>query len=319
VDLLQKLQPDGVLGVFRFTGPLSAALADVPYDSLICGSMTPAFTGALGLAADEPGAREQAEAMAGFRSTCARRMRPALAALGLAPVDDAWDLLVGRRTFLWDYPEFEPLPITLGYHHVGPVQWTHWPRPEVDAGRLDKLRGPIAYVSFGTGGVPTGWLRHIVDTLWLLGYSVALALGGQATATDFPTAPERLAVFEFLPVELVFARASLVVCHGGQGLIFEALRQRLPVFVLPMQPEQAQNGLCVERIGCGRRLLRGVVFTGQSTDFETPFLACPVRHVADEIAEFLSNEQTPSQLALASSQISRYRGTDTLATLLSNP
>jgi hypothetical protein len=86
-----------------------------------------------------------------------------------------------------------------------------------------------------------------------------------------------------------------------------------------MQPEQAQNGLCVERIGCGRRLLRGVVFTGQSTDFETPFLACPVRHVADEIAEFLSNEQTPSQLALASSQISRYRGTDTLATLLSNP
>ncbi len=319
VALLQKLQPDSVLGVFRFTGPLSAALANVPYDSLICGSMTPAFPGPLGFAADEPGAQDQAEAMAGFRRTCARRMRSALTALGLGPVDDTWELLVGRRTFLWDYPEFQPLPTTPGYHHVGPVQWTHWPRPEVDADRLDKLCGPVAYVSFGTGSVPVVWLRHLIDVLWLLGYSVALAMGGQSTAAALPSSPERLAAFEFLPIELVLARASLVVCHGGQGLVFEALHQRLPVFVLPMQPEQAQNGLCVERMGCGRRLQRGVVFTGQSSDVEAAFLARPAHELADEIAEFLSNAQTPTQLALASSQIARYRGTDTLATLLATP
>lgn len=318
VDLLRELRPDGVLGVFRFTGPLSAALADVPYDSLICGSMTPAFPGALGFAADEPGANEQQEAMRGFRRTCARRMSPALAALGLAPVGDAWDLLAGRRSFLWDYPEFQPLPATPSYRHVGPVHWAHWPQPDVDTGRLDALRGPLAYVSFGTGRVPASLLKRLIDALWLSGYSVALALGGQAAA-DLPTDPQRLAIFEFLPVERVLARASLVVCHGGQGLVFEAIQQGLPVFVLPMQPEQAQNGVCVERMGCGQRLLRGVVFTGQPTDFEAAFLERPPRELADQMSQFLSDAGMPEHLALAADQIGRYRGAESLAMQLANP
>ncbi len=319
VDLIRKLRPDTVLGVFRFTGPLSAALADVPYDSLICGSMTPAFPDVLGFDADEPGAKDQAEAMQFFRRACAQRMKPAFAALGLTPVDDAWELLVGRRTFLWDYPEFQPLPMTPGYHHVGPVHWAEWPRPEVGTDRLDKLRGPIAYVAFGTGSVPPSLLRHLIEVLWSMGYSVALALGGQSVAAELPYAPERLAVFEFLPVEVALARASLVVCHGGQGLVFEALAQRLPMFVLPMQPEQAQNGLCVERMGCGRRLLRGVVFVGQASGFEAAFLERPVQQLADEMSGLLDDKQTSVQLALASRQISRYQGVDALVTQLENP
>jgi UDP:flavonoid glycosyltransferase YjiC (YdhE family) len=134
-----------------------------------------------------------------------------------------------------------------------------------------------------------------------------------------PSAPERLAAFDFLPVELAFERAGVVVCHGGQGLIFEALRQRLPVFVLPMQPEQAQNGLCIERMGCGRRLQRGVVFIGRGTTFEAAFLARPARQLAEEMAEVLADKQTSVQLTIASEQISRYQGTETLATLLENP
>ena len=318
VDLLQRLRPDVVLGVFRFTGPLSAALAGVPYDSLICGSMTPVCPDALGFATGETGADEQAAALRFFRRVCARRMQPALAALGLDPVDDAWQLLVGRRTFLWDFPEFQPLPTSPGYHHVGPVLWSGWPRPETDSDALDLLEGPIAYVAFGTGRVPPRMLRHLLEVLRRLGYSVALALGGQSTAAaaTLPASPTQLAVFEFLPVEQVLARASLVVCHGGQGLVFEALRQRIPVFVLPLQPEQAQNGVCVERMGCGRRLLRGVVFTGQVDDIETAFLARPVDLLAAEMAAFLADVQTPEHLALASEQVSRYQGATALATLL---
>lgn len=318
VALMKQLQPDAVLGVFRFTGPLSAALANVPYDSLICGSMTPAFRGVLGFDANEFGAEDQAEAMRSFRRACAHRMRPAIAALRLPPVDDAWELLVGRRTFLWDYPEFQPLPITPGYCHVGPIHWAQWPRQEVDAAGLEKLRGSIAFVSFGTGSVPASLLKHLINVLWSMGYSVALALGGQS-AVGLPHAPERLAVFEFLPVEIAFAHAKLLICHGGQGLVFEALRQRLPIFVLPMQPEQAQNGVCVERMGCGERLLRSVVFQGQADSYETAFLARPAHEVAAQITKCLDNEQVPLQLALASRNISGYNGAADLATLLENP
>jgi len=319
LDLLTKLRPDAVLGVFRFTGPLSAALAGIPYDSLICGSMTPAFKDILGFAADEPGAAAQAEAMQFFRRACAQRLRPALDTLGLPPVDDIFQLQVGRRTFLWDFPEFQPLPAPPGYHHVGPVLWSGWPQPEIGLDALDRLQDPIAYVAFGTGGMPPVLLRHLVEALWRMGYSVALALGGQAAATDLPVDPSRLAVFEFLSVDLILEHVGLVVCHGGQGLIFEALCQRIPVFVLPLQPEQAQNGVCVERMGCGRRLLRGVVFAGPATNIEAAFLARSVDELADEMSAFLADEQTPTHLALAARQVSSYAGVNTLATLMENP
>lgn len=316
VDLLRRLKPDAVLGVFRFTGSLSAKLAGIPYDSLICGSMTPACTNVLGFAADEPGAQEQAAALRVYRRACADRMRPALIALGLDPIDDAWQLLVGRRTFLWDFPEFQPLPQTPGYHHVGPVHWSGWPQMQTGSDALDRLERPIAYVAFGTGFVPPRLLQHLIEVLWQMGYSVALALGGQSASADLPVSPTRLAIFEFLPVEQVLARTSLVVCHGGQGLIFEAMQRRIPVFVLPLQLEQAQNGVCVERMGCGRRLLRGIVFTGQADFGEKTFLERPVELLAEEMSTFLADQQTPTCLAKASEQISRYRGIDDLAARL---
>jgi UDP:flavonoid glycosyltransferase YjiC (YdhE family) len=313
VALLKLLRPDSVLGVFRFTGPLSAMLAGVPYDSLICGSMTPACPDVLGFAMGEAGADKQAEALRFFRHGCARRMQPAMEALGLDPVDDIWQLLVGRRTFLWDFPEFQPLAPCPGYHHVGPVFWSAWPQPEPCNYALDRLNGPIAYVAFGTGPVPPRMLRHVIELLWTMGYSVVLALGGRAMAVELPMAPDRFAVFEFLPFDKVIERARLLVCHGGQGLVFEAMRHGIPIMVLPLQPEQAQNGLCVERMGCGRRLVHGVIFTGDPVNAEEAFLARPVTSLAEGVSSFLADERTPNRLVHASEQIGRYQGATALA------
>lgn len=315
-DLLRQLRPDAVLGVFRFTGPISAELAGIPYHSLICGSMTPACSEVLGFEKDEPGEQDQAKALLFFRQHCAQRLRPALTRLGRPPIDDLWQLLEGHRTFLWDYPEFQPLEEKAAYHHVGQVLWNKWPQHDVAWEKLDQLRGPIAYVAFGTGSVPHGWLTRLVQALWEAGCSVALGLGGQGPAPELPVDPTRLAVFDFLPVEDALPRADLVVCHGGQGLIFEALRQHIPIFVLPMQPEQAQNGRCLERLGCGRRLLRGVVFSGHLSDLGTAFLARPKQELADEIASFLPNSRLAGHLASAASHLNHYRGAEQLVSLL---
>lgn len=310
VDLIEHVQPDAVLGVFRFTGPLSARITRVPYDALICGSMTPACDEVLGFAPGEAGADAQQSALTFFRRACARRMAPALTALGLEAPDDAWQLLQGRRTFLWDFPEFQPLPATPGYHHVGPLAWNGW--PQADASALDRLQGPIAYVAFGTGGVSARMLRHLLEALWHLGFAVALALGGQQAA-GLRGPPEKLAVFEFLASGQVLPRAALVVCHGGQLLVFEAMRHLLPVFVLPLQPEQAQNGVCVERLGCGQRLLSGVVFQGDVQAAETAFLQRPASDLADEIAACLADAGLSGRLAHAAACLDRYPSTAALA------
>lgn len=318
VDLLNRLRPDVVLGVFRFTGPLSAALAGIPYDSLICGCMTPACPDVLGFEPGEPGEEEQSKALRFFRRTCAQRLHPVFSSFGLPPVDDAWQLLVGQRTYLWDYPEFQPLPATPGFHHVGPVLWTKWPTPKLRGNELDTLKGPVAYVAFGTGDVPPEWLTHLVRALWNIGYSVAIALGGRPVLVDLPPDPLRLSVFDFLPVEVALPRASLVVCHGGQGLIFEALSARVPVFVLPMQPEQAQNGRCLERMGCGTRLLRGNVFGGRASHNLDAFLERPIDILADEMAAFLASDGLHRRLEEAARTQSGYRGAEQLATVLEN-
>lgn len=312
-DLLQRLRPDRVLGVFRFTGALSAALADVPYDSLICGSMTPACPDVLGFEDGEAGVREQQAFLQFFRQACARRMRPAMLDLGLEPVDDVWQLLVGQRTLLWDFPEFQRLLPTASYHHVGPVHWTGWPRPRGVDDALDRLVGPVAYLAFGTGFVQPRLIRHLVEVLWRMGYSIALALGGQMLAAELPADPSRLATFDFLPVEDVLPRARVVVCHGGQGLIFDAMRRCIPVFVLPLQLEQAHNGVCVERMGCGRRLVRGVVYGGQADFGADMFLERPVEEVIDEMQGVLGDPETSLHLFRAGDAVRRYTGVVTLA------
>ena len=323
LDLIRELRPDAVLGVFRFTGRLSATLAEVPYHSLICGSMIPACDEVLGFERDAPQAAHQDAALRFFRRACADRLRPALRALGLADVEDAWQLLLGRSTYLWDFPEFQPLPANRGWRHVGPVRWGGWPLPEADAARLRRLAGPIAYVAFGTGGVSPDLLARLVELLWSMNYAVALALGGQALAGAaaralLPTdaTDQRLAVFDSLPAERVMNQVSLLVCHGGQGLVFEALRHRVPVFVLPLQPEQAQNGRCVERLGCGRRLVRDVVFNGRSLASEAAFLARPVAEVAAEMRALLEDPGTARRLVVAADTLSRYRGAEAIAASL---
>ena len=41
VELINKIKPDRILGVFRFTLYASSQLAKIPYDLLICGCMIP--------------------------------------------------------------------------------------------------------------------------------------------------------------------------------------------------------------------------------------------------------------------------------------
>lgn len=312
IDLIRRTRPDRLLSVFRFTAPLSAALSHCPHDSLSCGAMLPSLTEPLGFLPHEAGAVAQRDALTFFRLAGARRMAPALQRLGLPPVDDLLDLQLGTRTFLWDYPEFQPLPPTVGVRHIGPLFWSGWPVPVSNYTTLDALRGPIAFVAFGTGHAPPLLLRRLIEALWQHGFAVALALGGQ-DARDLPHDPAHLAVFDFLPTAHILPRAALVVCHGGQLLVFEALAQRRPVFVLPLQPEQAQNGVCLERLGCGRRLLTGLVYTGDPSAVEPAFLARPSQAIATDLASVLDAADTPSRLAAIAAAQSRYVGATALA------
>jgi len=306
--LLESYRPDRVLGIFRFTLKAASQLAGVPYDSLICGCLLPGACDAYGYAPSETGARHQAELMSGFFRYAGARLSRVMAGYGLDGVDDAREMLLGERTFLWDFPEFFPLDLPAGCVHIGAISWADWPVEDSSWENFEPYEGrPLAVLSFGTCVGDSGVAQYLKQILGDMGFHVLLAAGGQQEMIKGMSQTPWLSVCGFAPLHQLWPKVSLLVSHGGQMTTFEALRHRVPVAVIPFQPEQAHNGVCLEALGCGRRLTPGRPFLGNSKVYEEALIAGGEKRLHSIFAKLL-NAQTVHCIEQAREQMSRYRG-----------
>ncbi|MHB8707499.1 MAG: glycosyltransferase [Desulfuromonadales bacterium] len=301
-QLLETLRPDRVLGIFHFTLLAAARLAGIPCDSLCCGCMLPGVVDALGFAPGEHGYEQQGAVMDGFFRYAGHRLSQTLAGFGLPAVSDAREMLLGERTFLWDIPEFQPGAVRPGVVHVGPVLWDGWAYDDLDWVYLDRQPRPLAILSYGTCSGSLQEARRLVRLLGELGYQVA-ATHGQ-TGDEGPP-PEWLTWCRFAPLPQLLDRASLFVCHGGQLSVFEALSRQVPVAVMPFQPEQAQNGVCLEQLGWGERLVPGQVFLGRPAVYTEALQQRSDSSLMDTLAALATRRD---QLSQASNLLAPYQG-----------
>lgn len=312
--LMEEFRPDRVLGVFRFTLKAAAALAGVPYDSLTCGCMLPATTDVLGFAPGEAGADEQKQYLDAFYHYAGAKVSAVLRDLGLPPVRDVREMLQGERTFLWDFPEFMPVSPEPGLHHVGPLSWDHWPHETLDVSQSIDGDGPLAIVTFGTCVNDVEVAIRTVRLLVEMGYRVLLAAGGQKELLGAARFSPRVTVCRFAPLHLLFPHAALLVCHGGQMTVFEALAQKVPVLVMPLQPEQAHNGVCLERLGCGSRLLPPQTFRGSSQVYIDAFQSLTDAELRTRIESCTRRDE--NSLEAAQRVLARFDAPGTLSDLL---
>lgn len=314
-QLISDYRPDRVLGVFRFTLKASAELAGVPFDSLICGCMLPCSTDALGFATGERGSDTQKKIMSGFFRYSGLRISQALASFGLAAIDDCRRMLVGERTFLWDFPEFMPIAPVPGVVHAGPIFWDQWPYDKYDWDGLETGDRPLAVVSFGTCNGHAKGTERLAAVLGGLGYHVLITGGGMGLTSRL-AAESWLTLCEFAPLQRILPNADLLVSHGGQMSIFEAIANEVPIVVMPFQPEQAHNGVCLERMGCGGRLVPGQVFLGDSAIYTNALEQKRDVDLAEAITGLASGPGLAVNLAAARWQMSRYRGVKDLVPLM---
>lgn len=316
-ELIARWRPDRLLGVFRFSLKAAAQLAGVPCDSLLCGSMLPEMPETLGFADDETDRDRQGLYLDTFFRYAGARMSRALTGLGLNPVTDIRELLKGERTFLWDTPDFQPLPEIAGTTHVGPIFWDQWPRdrPESSTARGTDSE-PLAVVAFGTCVGSVDVARRLVRLLLDMGFRVLLAAGGQTALLDLMPAEPRLTTCCFAPLNQVLPQASLLVSHGGQMSVFEALQHGVPVAVMPFQPEQAHNGVCLERLGCGRRLVGPTPFLGNSEVYLKALAARTDGELRDIFLALSRDDQVRSRLVAARENLTGYRGALAVAEFL---
>ncbi len=98
--------------------------------------------------------------------------------------------------------------------------------------------------------------------------------------------------------------------------VFEALQNKVPAVVMPFQPEQAHNGVCLERMGCGTRLIPPRPFQGNPGVYIEALERMSDEEIRSKINGLMRDPMTEKRLSEASAIIGRYTGAETVADLL---
>jgi UDP:flavonoid glycosyltransferase YjiC (YdhE family) len=192
-------------------------------------------------------------------------LRPALQAAAAEGVGDRW-----RRHGL-DVPAdagihgdlyLDPCPPSLADPAVPAPAARHPMRASWAAGdrdglperisRLGQLR-PLVYATIGTlfGRAGTEPLAVMIDGLRRLDVDVIATVGPDCDPLDLDPGDPGVVVERFVPQDLVLARCSLAVIHGGSGSVLGALQHEIPMVVVPLGADQFDNAAAVDRAGAG--------------------------------------------------------------------
>jgi len=209
------------------------------------------------------------------------------------PVRDAFAATGG--TVLHLYPEALVHRPVAGRHYLGSAG-----RREALPGDLDALLrraadGPTAYVSLGTFlSVRDDVLAVLVEGLRPAGARVVLATGA-ADPAALPDLPDGSIARPVLPQVAVLDRCDVVLTHGGNNTVTEALTAGLPLVVAPLSTDQFPVAADVERAGVG-----AVVDPNRATPADvaaalTVALSPPVRARAARLGEALRTDSGPAR------------------------
>lgn len=201
---------------------------------------------------------------------------------------------------LWLYPEeadyARAVPLAAPAWHNLPscVRATDepWELPEP----LASGEGPLIYLSLGSlGSGDVALMRGLIATLADSPYRVVVSMGPQHEEL---TLADNMTGAEFLPQTSLLPRVDLVITHGGNNTVTEALHFGVPMVVLPLFWDQYDNAQRVHETGFGRRL---------------PTYAHEPDEVRAAIAELLADAALRERLDAVSARLQRARGTELAA------
>lgn len=158
--------------------------------------------------------------------------------------------VIATSPFLSSFPEsLDPSPwaTTVRYRLVDepPTPLPDW---------WHGANGPLVYVTFGSVvghmAIAGRVFRCALDAVEHLDARVLLTVG-RGAVDELGALPSNVHVERWVPQSSVLAVCDLVVCHGGSGTTFGALRAGVPLVVCPLFADNARNARAVERIGAG--------------------------------------------------------------------
>ncbi|MDO9314009.1 MAG: glycosyltransferase [Burkholderiaceae bacterium] len=259
--LIDRIQPDVVVGDFRLSLSVSARLARVPYLTVTNAYWSPYYAHRSFPLPVLPMTRVLPIAVAKLMFDAAQplafpmhcgplnrlRRENGLPSLG----SDLRRVYTDADVTLYaDDPELFPL-IDAPEHHrfLGPVLWE--PTMPVPAcwGDVPDDR-PMIYVTLGTSG-PPGLLMQVLDALSDLRVAVMASAAGTAIAQH---RRGNAFIEPYLPGTATAARSACVICNGGSLTSYQALISGVPVLGIASNMDQFMNMEGLVRAGVGKCL-----------------------------------------------------------------
>lgn len=157
---------------------------------------------------------------------------------------------------------------------LGSSMRSETPDEEVDAWLAGDDR-PVVYVSLGSFlSVRSDVLARVAEALGGLDIRVALA-SGSTPRDQLGPIPSSWLVRRELPQVTILGRAALMVSHGGNNSVTEALTAGVPLLLLPLSTDQFAGAAAVEAAGLGTVLDPNAATPGQLRKAVTHLLALP--------------------------------------------
>lgn len=261
--LIEAFCPDAVVGDFRLSLAVSAAVAGVPYLNLTNAYWSP-YARLRFPVPELPLTRMLGVRLGQVLFSLARPFAFAHHAVALNRVRREYGLpglghdlrrtyTHGDHTLYADIPTLVATPdLPPNHHFLGALLWS----PDVVRPSWWDTLGqerPLVYVTLGSSG-RSDLLPVVLEALAGLPVTVMAATAGRV---ELPCVPSNAHVADFLPGEAAAARAHLVICNGGSPTTQQALTVGVPVLGIPNNLDQHLNMQAVAAAGAGMVLRAG--------------------------------------------------------------
>ena len=168
----------------------------------------------------------------------------------MSPRKNVFDFWRGDFNIITDIPEYGPTKnLPKNYHYIGPIIW----EPKIESPDwLEKLdpNKTTLYFTMGSTGNPH-FFEQAVESFGNTDYQCVMTTAGLIELSNIP---ENFFVVNYAPGSKIMEKCDLVICQGGNGTIYQALQNGVPIIGIPTMHDQEFNLDQVEKLSVGIKL-----------------------------------------------------------------
>jgi len=271
IDLYERVKPDLILSDGRISAPVSAKLCGILHGAVVNASSTryraipyvpllPLFSNSSLPSRTNSGTLIQTLQKLNVTLECKlfNLFMPEFTKLSkkynLNMTTKASDFLTGIDfSLLPDIPEYLPtIDLPDNFYYIGPITWKNALEPPSWINEIRK-NIPVVYVTMGSTGMESIYKR--LDRLFTdLKCQIVIATGGQIDKAKIPPIPHKIFVEEYVNGDIIMEISDAVICHGGNGTIYQAIKNGVPILGIPTHHDQAYNMKRVEALKIGIKI-----------------------------------------------------------------